>query len=113
MADFQILQNPISKKWVILAPRRAERPNIARGIEPVCPFCLGGEKKGDSSWKIRVVPNKFPFTPIHEVIVHSQEHYKNFGELSLSQVESIFDTYRQRYNTYKDKGQVYIFHNRG
>ncbi len=29
------------------------------------------------------------------------------------QAELIFKTYRQRYNTHKNKGQVYIFHNRG
>ena len=124
MVDFQFLQNPISKKWVILAPRRANRPDVAKGAEPVCPFCLGkeqGEKEvyrvggseGDFNWQIRVVPNKFPFAPIHEIIIHSPDHYKNFGELPLSQVELIFKTYRQRYNIHQNKGQVYIFHNRG
>lgn len=128
MADFQILQNPISKKWIILAPRRAHRPDVAKGSEPVCPFCLGregGEKElyrfpqlasqGEAlqSWQIRVIPNKFPFAPIHEIIIHSPDHHKNFGELPKDQIELIFQTYRERYNTHKDKGQVYIFHNRG
>lgn len=124
MQNFQILQNPISKKWIILAIGRAHRPDVAKGAEPVCPFCLGkegeekevyrvGGKANDSNWQIRVVPNKFPFAPIHEIIIHSPDHHKNFGQLSLSQVELIFQTYRQRYNTHKDKGQVYIFHNRG
>ncbi len=31
----------------------------------------------------------------------------------MSQVELIFKTYRQRFLTHQDKGQVYIFHNRG
>ena len=127
MSDFELLQNPISKKWVILAPHRASRPDVAKGVEPVCPFCVGreGEEKevyrvsekgsnpSDASWLVRVVPNKFPFAAIHEIIVHSPDHHKNFGELPLSQVELIFKTYRQRYNTYRHKGQVYIFHNRG
>lgn len=124
MADFQFLQNPLSRKWLILAPRRAKRPDVAKGPEPVCPFCLGREKDeqevhrvggepGDSNWQIRVLPNKFPFAPIHEVIIHSPDHHKNFGELPLPQVELIFQTYRQRYCTHQDKGQVYIFHNRG
>lgn len=122
MSDFQFLQNPLSKKWVILSPRRAQRPDVADGIEPACPFCPGKEEgeeiyrvgggKGDSNWQIRVVKNKFPFASIHEVIVHSPDHDKNFGELPLPQAELIFQTYRQRYNTHKDKGQVYIFHNR-
>lgn len=155
MADFQFLQNPISKKWVILSPRRAKRPDVANGIEPVCPFCLGKELNDkevyrfpllekseiqstkletnpnnqnqnvqnvsdfdirDSNlsrnWLVRVVNNKFPFAPIHEVIVHSPDHDKNFGELPLSQVELILKTYRERYNIHQEKGQVYIFHNR-
>lgn len=124
MADFQFLQNPISKKWVILSPRRAKRPDIAKGFEPVCPFCPGkeleekevyrvGGTEGDNNWQIRVLPNKFPFASVHEIIVHSPDHHKNFDELPLSATELIIDTYRQRYNTYKDKGQVYIFHNHG
>ena len=31
--------------------------------------------------------------------------------MPLSQVELILQTYRQRFQTHKDKGQVYIFHN--
>lgn len=124
MADFEFLQNPLSKRWVILAPRRAKRPDVAKGPEPVCPFCLGREKEekevyrvggkdADPNWQIRVVPNKFPFAPIHEIIIHSPDHHKNFAELPLSQVELIIQTYRSRFNTHSKDGQVYIFHNRG
>lgn len=124
MADFEFLQNPISKKWVILSPQRAKRPDIARGMEPVCPFCVGkekdeketyriGGKEGDSNWRVMVIKNKFPFAPIHEVIIHSPDHHNNFDELPLSQVEIIIQTYKQRYNTHQNSGQVYIFHNRG
>lgn len=124
MVDFQFLQNPLSQKWVILAPRRSKRPDIAKGLEPICPFCLGKEKEeeevyrvggseGDSNWKIRVLNNKFPFAPVHEVIVHSPDHEKNFDQLPFEQVELIFQTYRQRYLAHQKKGQVYIFHNRG
>lgn len=124
MADFNFLQDSISKKWVILAPRRAKRPDIAKGPSPLCPFCIGREKddqelyrvggvEGESNWQIRVIPNKFPFIPIHEIIIHSPDHHKNFDELPEDQIELIFQTYRQRYNTHKTEGQVYIFHNRG
>lgn len=124
MAEFNFLQNPITKKWVILAPRRAKRPDVAKGAEPICPFCLGREKDekelyrvggqpGDSKWLIRVLPNKFPFAPIHEVIIHSPDHHKNFDELPLYQIELIIKTYRARFVTHQNKGQVIIFHNRG
>ena len=124
MADFEFLQNPLSKKWIILAPRRALRPDVAKGPEPVCPFCPGkegeakevyrvGGKEGDSSWQVRVLPNKFPFASIHEIVILSPDHHKSFEELPLSQIETILKVYRQRYNTHKEKGQVYIFHNHG
>ncbi len=124
MAEFKFVQNPLSKKWVVFAPRRAKRPDVAKGAEPVCPFCLGreklepevfriGGKVGEADWSVRVILNKFPFAPIHEIVIHSPDHHKNFDELPVSQVELILQTYRQRYITHKDKGQVYIFHNRG
>lgn len=124
MPDFKFLQNPITKKWVILAPRRAKRPDIAKGTEPVCPFCIGREGNEeevyrvggaypDGNWQIRVIPNKFPFAPNHEVIIHSSDHHKSFGELELSKVELILKTYRHRFNEHAHKGQVYIFHNHG
>ncbi|MBI2190211.1 MAG: hypothetical protein HYU49_01575 [Candidatus Levybacteria bacterium] len=62
MADFQFLQNPISKKWVILAPRRSKRPHaaeasrgepdVAKGAEPICPFCIGREKDEQEVYRV-------------------------------------------------------------
>lgn len=122
--DFKFIENSISKKWIISSPRRAGRPDIAKGSEPVCPFCYGNEtrekesyrvggKDGEVNWQIRVIPNKFPFAPIHEIVIHSPDHHKNFDELPLSQNELILSTYKQRFQAHQDKGQVYIFHNHG
>lgn len=124
MADYKFLQNPVSGKYVILAPRRSKRTNTGKIPEPICPFCLGqegsenelyrvGGEAGDSNWHIRVLANKFPFAPHHEIIIHSPDHHKNFDELPFTQVELILQTYRERYNAHKEQGQVYIFHNRG
>ncbi len=154
MSDFKFLQNPVTKKWVISALRRAKRPDIAHshGAEPVCPFCPGREgeeaevyrvsggtqetearglrgdkgdkltqgqmsdpsgSSSDSDWLVRVIPNKFPFATIHEVVVHSPDHHKGFGELSVDHAALVLQTYRQRYLAHKDSGEVYIFHNRG
>ena len=41
--DFRFIKNPISGKWVIIAPKRSKRPTVAKGTEPICPFCLGHE----------------------------------------------------------------------
>ncbi|MEK7186093.1 MAG: hypothetical protein AAB675_01905 [Patescibacteria group bacterium] len=136
MGDFKFLQDKITGKWVILAPRRSTRPDVAHETKPFCPFCPGREREdpdlfriparnasaseaggggesGDSNWQTRVIPNKFPFAPIHELIIHSPDHHKNFDELPVDHIATIIEAYKQRYNEHKNKGQVYIFHNRG
>ena len=131
--DFQFLQNPLTKKWIVSAPRRAKRPDVGEGDKPVCPFCIikdGQETEVyrvsapnpeiakklfdvESDWLVRVINNKFPFAPIHEIVIHSPSHNHNFDELTLHQIELIIKIYRQRFRVHQGKGQVYIFHNRG
>ncbi|MGH2683168.1 MAG: galactose-1-phosphate uridylyltransferase [Actinomycetota bacterium] len=70
-------QDPTTKEWIILAPRRAERPaaygSFSRGPLPErddrCPFCPGNEHMtppeitrvgAEDAWDQRVVPNLFP-----------------------------------------------------
>lgn len=124
MSDFNFVHNTVANLWTILAPRRAKRPDEHNKAFAVCPFCVGkeqldaelyrvGGEKEDQNWQIRVIPNKFPFTPNHELIIHSPDHHKSFGELPLEQAELILQTYRQRFQTHKESGQVYIFHNKG
>ncbi len=116
MGDFTFLENKITGKWVISSPRRASRPQEENGTEPMCPFCPGREGEEKEVYRlgsVRVIPNKFPFAPIHEIIIHSPDHHKNFDQLPLPQINLILQTYRRQYNEYSYKGQVYIFHNRG
>ena len=125
MADFKILANPVTEETVILAPRRANRPTITgTKLAIICPLCIGregdekelyrvGGENGDANWQIRVIPNKYPFAPHHELIIHSPDHHKNIDELPFSQVELLLQTYRLRFQTHAKQGQVYIFHNRG
>lgn len=115
-------------RWVIIAPARVDRPhdNVATpDIVGQCVFCPGNEKlnpqeffrvgglPGDPNWQIRVIANKFPITDLHEVIIHSPDHSKDIDRLSLSQVELILTTYRQRYNYHMSSknGKVLIFNN--
>jgi UDPglucose--hexose-1-phosphate uridylyltransferase len=124
--DFKFIENQVSKKWVVLAPRRAKRPDMAKGDIPTCPFCVGTERnekevyriqslssKKETDWLVRVILNKFPFAPIHEIVIHSPDHHKSFDEFPIIQSEFILKAYRERFNAHKDKGQVYIFHNHG
>lgn len=117
----------MSRRWVILSENRTERPN-AEGNEQHSknPFKEGHEEmsgpevfrigEGDpdtKGWDVRVVPNKYPITDFHEVIIHSPDEEKDLHHMSLKQLEKVFQAYRQRFNFYKDKGQVLIFCNRG
>ncbi|MBI5044615.1 MAG: hypothetical protein HZC02_01705 [Candidatus Levybacteria bacterium] len=124
MDEFQFLKNQQSKKWVISAPRRAKRPDVANGTEPACPFCPGresnetelyriGGKTGDDAWEVRVVPNKFPFAPIHELVIDTPDHHVSFDAFPVEHTQRILQTYRHRYNEHSHAGQVYIFHNHG
>jgi UDPglucose--hexose-1-phosphate uridylyltransferase len=126
MSDSQFIQNPISKQWVVYAPKRFARPDMAKGMEPVCPFCYGHEtmtplevfrigdgKPNEIGWKVRVVPNKFQITKIHEIIIGSPDHQKNLLDFSQEQVKLVLQAYKQRFLEHKDKGQVLIFHNHG
>ena len=78
MSEFR--RDPVSDRWVIIAPNRAARPeqfdSAANGRAPGrCPFCLDHEEDtppaitsyaraasspGGDRWQVRVVPNKYP-----------------------------------------------------
>ncbi len=72
-------RDPLSNHWVILAPERKRKPNVANrkktspapeSTHPLCPFCPGNEhftnpsiyqNSGDSkNWQVRVFANKVP-----------------------------------------------------
>ncbi|HSW97627.1 MAG TPA: DUF4931 domain-containing protein [Candidatus Saccharimonadales bacterium] len=124
MPDFEFIEDHYNRRWSVLAPRRSHRPNTENHTVAVCPFCRGIEKKekelfriggevGDGDWEVLVVPNKFPFAPHHEVIIHSQHHEDSFRSLPFEHVVKIIEAYKQRYNFHLEHkhGQVYLFHN--
>lgn len=102
-----------------------------------CPFCLGNEDKTppeisrtvksghkfieipasknhhSDNWVIRTVPNKYPITDFHEVIIHSPDHFKDIFQFNLTHIELLLKTYRSRYNANQNFGNVIIFNNRG
>lgn len=126
-----------TQRWVVIAPGRVKRPDETGGstVGPMreeaeknggkCVFCPGNEslnplelyrlggEAGDSNWQVRVIANKYPITDLHEVIVHSPDHEKDFDQLPSHQVELILKTYRARYlyHTQNQNGQVLIFNN--
>jgi len=122
-----------SHRWIIISPSRTSRPeqgikSIADKPEkyPACPFCVGNESStppesyriggGEANtpgWSVRVVPNKFPITDTHEVIIHSPDCEKDIDVLPLGQVINIVTAYRDRYRAHEQDGQVLIFCNHG
>jgi len=121
-------QNEQTKKWIIISPKRAKRPgdDSQKKEKQQCPFCYGSEhltppevyrtgegEENKSGWKVRVVPNKFKITDIHEVIIHSPEHDLDLEDLRDDHVASVFQAYKERYNFYRSEGRVIIFNNTG
>ena len=117
-----------TERWVIIAPSRSDRPTVAQKPTAyhVCPFCVGNEKDtppelyrigtGEPDapgWEVRVVPNKYTITDIHEVIIHSPSCTEDVDTLPVLHVQKIFTAYRDRYRAHESDGQVLIFCNHG
>lgn len=121
-----------TQRWVIISAIRRTRPldgtkkEVKAPAENHCPFCPNNEKQtppelyrigtGDKDgpgWEVRVVPNKFPITDIHEVIIHSPSDSEDIEDLPIEQVTKVFRAYRDRYRANQELGQVMIFCNHG
>ena len=126
MEKFEFRENKLTHEWVVIAPSRSKRPDVAKGTEPECPFCpgaegktprevyrIGGGKPNQSGWQVRVVPNKYPITDTHEVIIHSPDHNKDIEGFDSSHVSLLLKVYRERFLAHSSDGQVMIFSNKG
>ncbi|MBI4100812.1 hypothetical protein HY439_03700 [Candidatus Microgenomates bacterium] len=117
-------------RWVIISPHRIKRPGAdelgQKKEKGVCPFCMGNEKEtppevfrigegeaDNPGWQVRVVPNKYPITDIHEVIIHSPDHEKDISRLTPDQARQVLVAYRERYQAHQNDGKVLIFCNQG
>jgi len=76
-------------------------------------YRIGAGEKNENGWKVRVILNKFPITDLHEVVIHSPSDEGDLFEYSQEQVEAILHAYKDRFNYYREKGQVLIFCNHG
>jgi len=95
-------------------------PKSASSAVERCPFCAGNEDLSPVEvyrrGSVRVIPNKYPITDFHEVVIHSPDHEKDLDELPLEQVELVLRTYVDRYNFYKNKRTdfyIHIYNNAG
>lgn len=72
--DHHIIHHPLAARTVVIAPRRADRPNNVpadRGATLFCPFCAGHESATPAHvlrhpddetrpWQVRIIPNRYP-----------------------------------------------------
>jgi UDPglucose--hexose-1-phosphate uridylyltransferase len=155
MRNGEMRQDKATRQWVIYAPARRKRPRdfaqAAAGALPLpehdrsCPFCPGNEHllppvvlelNGDSGWRTRVVPNKFPaLSPAgelhrraqglyvsmgafggHEVVIETPLHNRDIGITDAREVEAVVETYHRRYLELmagRDSMMAVIFRNHG
>ena len=153
----EIRQDAATKEWVILASNRVKRPHDfgkkqqMRSLppyQPSCPFCPGNEylspeeilrypAEEGSSWRIRVINNKYPalvlqgspqqsgeagfFTKMngvgaHDVIVETPVHNRFIPLMEDQEIEELLTVYRERYNQLSREPRVKlitIFKNHG
>ena len=116
-----IQENPITGDPVIVAPERADRPNIFREGTDRCPFCPGNESdtppeiwRDGEPWRIRIFPNKYPATEQHEVIVEAADHHATFDQLAPEHAAAVVRSYINRYHHLAARSEsVCIFKNHG
>jgi UDPglucose--hexose-1-phosphate uridylyltransferase len=125
------LFDPLGRRWVLVAPERAKRgvqTPAADTPDPFpCDFCEGreantppesyairehGTQPDSPGWRVRAVPNLYPATPFHEVVVHSTDHYTGFEHFSHGMRRAVLLAYRERLKACPLPCAVVIF-NRG
>ncbi|MDX6452237.1 MAG: UDPglucose--hexose-phosphate uridylyltransferase [Gaiellaceae bacterium] len=107
MAD--IRHDPMTGRFVAVAPARAQRPGAAAPAEDEvesCPFCGGHEDRtppetlrlgdGATGWGVRVVPNLYPALERQEVVIHGPEHVRSFGALDDATIDLVAEAWQRR-----------------
>jgi UDPglucose--hexose-1-phosphate uridylyltransferase len=121
----------LGRRHVILAPERARRG--APEVEPFaadpapCDFCGGredrtppetfsirepGTEPNTPGWRVRVVPNLYPATALHEVVVHTPDHYEHFEDQDGAHRTDVLRAYRARMRDVPTEATIIVW-NRG
>jgi UDPglucose--hexose-1-phosphate uridylyltransferase len=124
-------RDPISGRFVVIAPARSRRPGAKRGEleEPTqaeldeCPFDEGREDRtppesyavgpqgrapNTPGWQVRVVPNLYPALEHQEVVVHSPRHVRSLAELDEDELPPIANAWAQRAEAAEAAGFPYL-----
>lgn len=116
MTSNELRKDPIVDRYVIIAPRRSQRPHDGDAPttqKQLCGFCpeqvdhvkdlyhIGPATKG---WRIKVIKNIYPVVSLnnpraygtHEVIIETPDHTKQLDDLPVKHIEELFAVYAQR-----------------
>lgn len=118
MKKSEIRKDYIQDKYVIIAPRRAARPNAkapgkkTKSAADQCHFCPEHLDKEQylleigsrGQWLMKVVPNKFSAVSIdnpkaygvQEVVVETNKHGVSLEDLSVEQIAKLLEVYATR-----------------
>ena len=119
MSDLKFVKIPNLKTWVVFATMRSKVSHIGKKGCIFCPESKQTEAEvyripeGEGQWRVRVVKNKYPFAPIHEIVILTPDHNKLLSDSSIEQVKFVIGAYVNRYNAHKKDGTVVIFGNSG
>jgi UDPglucose--hexose-1-phosphate uridylyltransferase len=120
-------RDELTGRTVIVAPARSTRPHQfppppeATVVRADCPFCHGNEgltppevhRTGAGGaetpgWRVRVVPNLYPITPGHEVVVLSPDHSRSFARLEAGAATEVLAVMRDRVRFHVERGARYV-----
>jgi UDPglucose--hexose-1-phosphate uridylyltransferase len=127
----ELVWDPLGRRRVLLAPERARRG--APVVDPTppdaapCDFCGGSEDRtppetysirhdgsapDQPGWSVRVVPNLYPATPFHEVLVHTPHHLLRYEEMDVAERVDVVAAHRDRARAAPTRAVVNVW-NRG
>ena len=139
MTQAELRRDYIQEKYVIIAPRRTERPHelerpvrVHPAASKTCAFCPNKIEaqaqiltvEGKRGWLIKVIANKFPAVTLdnpkaygmQEVVVETPEHRPELEELPLAHLTKLFEVYAERTKAISDNPKIeyiIIFKNEG
>ena len=121
-------RSPLSGETVLIVPGRAGRPGALGRTTRVadaatCPFCEGhesltppevdalgrrSEAPDTPGWTVRVVPNKYPAFPGHEVVVHGPAHVLSIAEVDPQVWETVLEAWGRRRAFHETAGSAAV-----
>lgn len=116
----EIRKDYIQDKYVIIAPRRSQRPNDVRmpadqaskQFDESCQFCPNKLKNSKglyhlgpaANWRVKVLANKFPAVTLNnpraygqqEVVIETPDHTRELEDLPLDHISDLLTVYADR-----------------